>query len=404
MSRIVVQKYGGSSVADVDRIRRVAERIVRTKEKGYHVVAVVSAMGATTDELLALARTASKAPKKREMDMLLSVGERISMSLLSMAIQDMGYEAISFTGSQCGIITSDSHSNARIIDVKPVRISDELEKDNIVIIAGFQGMSYKREITTLGRGGSDTTAVALAAALGAEWCEMCSDVDGVYSADPRRIKGAEKIEALSYDEMEEMGVAGAEVLNPDAIEFAASRGLKVFLSSTFKEGAGTLLLKPEEDEKREMVKAIASSSLLYQIHLIYQENDNLSDFLKFLDDKEITSNSLQIQHQDTGTLDMIVDPDRVPDWREIKKKLYLSHGERISFNESLGSVSIIGAGIAREPSNLSRAVAAMSEARIDWRRIEVSRNRISFYVDKEKVDNGAETLHNTFFPIKGGAK
>src|SRR5689334_14135145 len=201
---IVVQKYGGSSVADVEKLRRVAQRVVETARAGKRVCVVVSAMGDTTDELLALARKVSDAPPRRELDMLLSCGERISMAPLSMAITDLGAEAISFTGSQSGIMTNDRHSGARIIEVRPIRIQDELERDRIVIVAGFQGVSYKREITTLGRGGSDTTAIALAAALGAEYCEICSDVDGVYSGDPRVVTATQLQHALTYDEMQEL--------------------------------------------------------------------------------------------------------------------------------------------------------------------------------------------------------
>ena len=183
---VVVQKYGGSSVADVTKLRRVADRVIRTKQAGHDVVVVVSAMGDTTDELLGLAKQVSTSPDRRELDMLLSAGERISMALLSMALRELGGDAISFTGSQSGIITNDRHVDARIVEVRPFRVQDELARGRIVVVAGYQGVSYRREVTTLGRGGSDTTAVALAAALGAEWCEICSDVDGVYSADPRR--------------------------------------------------------------------------------------------------------------------------------------------------------------------------------------------------------------------------
>jgi aspartate kinase len=190
---IVVQKYGGSSVADVQKLRHVAERVVRTRENGHEVVVVVSAMGDTTDDLLAMAKQVSPNPDRRELDMLLSAGERISMALLSMAIRELGGDAISFTGSQSGIITNDRHVDARIIEVRPFRVQDELTRGRIVVIAGYQGVSYKREVTTLGRGGSDTTAVAMAAALDAEYCEICSDVDGVYSADPRVVAAAHRI-------------------------------------------------------------------------------------------------------------------------------------------------------------------------------------------------------------------
>jgi aspartate kinase len=229
---IVVQKYGGSSVADVERLKKVATRVVETARAGKQVCVVVSAMGDTTDELIGLARKLSGTPHRREMDMLLSCGERISMALLSMAIAELGQEAISFTGSQSGIMTNDRHSGARIIEVRPVRIQDELDRGRIVIVAGFQGVSYKREITTLGRGGSDTTAVALAAALGAEYCEICSDVDGVYSADPRVVDAARLLEAISYDEMQELAEHGARVMNPQAVEFARKAGIAIYARAT----------------------------------------------------------------------------------------------------------------------------------------------------------------------------
>ena len=229
---IVVQKYGGSSVADVTRIRQVAERIMRTRAAGHDVAVVVSAMGDTTDELLALARNVAANPDRRELDMLLSAGERISMALLSLAIKELGGDAISFTGSQSGIITNDRHVDARIIEVRPFRVQDELARGRVVVIAGYQGVSYRREVTTLGRGGSDTTAVAMAAALGAEWCEICSDVDGVYTADPRVVPGARRVGALTYEETQELAEAGAKVLNAQAVEFAKEKGIAIYARAT----------------------------------------------------------------------------------------------------------------------------------------------------------------------------
>src|SRR5438445_5980562 len=229
---IVVQKYGGSSVADVNRLRLVAERIMRTKRQGHDVVVVVSAMGDTTDDLLGLAKQISANPDRRELDMLLSAGERISMALLSMAIRDLGGDAVSFTGSQSGIITNDRHADARIIEVRPIRVQDELARGKIVVIAGYQGMSYRREVTTLGRGGSDTTAVAMAAALGAEYCEICSDVDGVYTADPRVVPEARRIGTLSYEETQELAESGAKVLNAQAVEFAKEKGIAIYARAT----------------------------------------------------------------------------------------------------------------------------------------------------------------------------
>src|SRR5215207_95372 len=229
---VIVQKYGGSSVADVRKLKAVATRVMQTRAQGHEVVVVVSAMGDTTDELLTLAKQVSANPDRRELDMLLSAGERISMALLSMAIRELGGNAISFTGSQSGIITNDRHVDARIIEVRPFRIQDELTRGRIVVIAGYQGVSYRKEITTLGRGGSDTTAVAMAAALDAEYCEICSDVDGVYSADPRVVAAATRIAALSYEETQEMAEAGAKVLNAQAVEFAKERGVALYARAT----------------------------------------------------------------------------------------------------------------------------------------------------------------------------
>ena len=233
---IVIQKYGGSSVATPDKIKAVAERIAKTKDLGHDVVVVVSAMGNTTDELLSLAKAVSSTPQRRELDMLLTVGERISMALLSMALQDLGYHAVSFTGSQSGIITTNDHTNARIIRVTPYRIQNALSQHAIVIVAGFQGVSELKEITSLGRGGSDTTAIALAAALNATYAEICSDVDGVYSTDPRLVPSARHIDALSYDEMQSLSDAGAKVLHAEAVEWARQQNIEIRCASTHEEG------------------------------------------------------------------------------------------------------------------------------------------------------------------------
>src|SRR3954463_4652563 len=229
---IVVQKYGGSSVADGNRIRQGAGGNMGTKAAGHDVVVVVSAMGDTTDDLLKLAKQVSPNPDRRELDMLLTAGERISMALLSMAIRERGGDAISFTGSQSGIMTNDRHVDARIVEVRPFRVEDELARGRIVVIAGYQGVSYRREVTTLGRGGSDTTAVAMAAALGAEYCEICSDVDGVYTADPRVVPAARRIATLSYEETQELAESGARVLNAQAVEFAKEKGIAIYARAT----------------------------------------------------------------------------------------------------------------------------------------------------------------------------
>ena len=229
---IVVQKYGGSSVADVDRIRKVAERVAGTVAAGHRVVVVVSAMGHTTDALLALAAEVTDHPPRRELDMLLTAGERIAMAVLSMALHDLGIEAISFTGSQSGIITNDAHAGARIIEVRPYRLEDELERGRVVIVAGYQGVSYRREVTTLGRGGSDTTAVALAAALGAEYCEICSDVDGVMTGDPRVVDDPVRLAAITPEEMLALAEGGARVLATTAVAYARQQGITIWARAT----------------------------------------------------------------------------------------------------------------------------------------------------------------------------
>ena len=238
---LVVQKYGGSSVADVAKLRRVAERVARTRARGDDVVVVVSAMGNTTNELLALARTVSATPGRRELDMLISVGERVSMALLAMALQDLGVPARSFTGSQSGIITDTSHANARVVEVRPDRVRAALAAGEVAIVAGFQGVSRDREVTTLGRGGSDTTAVVLAGALGAAECEICSDVDGVWSADPRTVAGAVKLDVLSLDEALALACNGAKVLYEEAVAWARREGITLRASATAIEGGGTLV-------------------------------------------------------------------------------------------------------------------------------------------------------------------
>ena len=247
---VVIQKYGGSSVATPDKIQSVARRIAATKDLGHDMVVVVSAMGNTTDELLALAQAVSPEPQRRELDMLLTVGERISMALLSMSLQDLGYQAVSFTGSQSGIITTNDHTNARIIRVTPYRIQAALQRGQIVIVAGFQGVSELKEITSLGRGGSDTTAVALAAALKADYAEICSDVDGVYSTDPRKVPEAVHLTELNYDEMQSLSDAGAKVLHAEAVEWARAQGIEVRCASTHEDSQTFTRIRQAEGTPR----------------------------------------------------------------------------------------------------------------------------------------------------------
>ncbi|NCG21998.1 MAG: aspartate kinase [Rhodobacterales bacterium] len=258
--QIVVQKYGGSSVADVDRIGRVADRVAKTAASGKGVVVVVSAMGTTTDQLLELARKVSERPDRRELDMLISVGERITMALVAMALKDRGVQAVSLTGSQSGIITDEAHADARVIEVRPSRVRQALEEGKVVIIAGFQGVSRTREVTTLGRGGSDTTAVVLAAALNAVHCEICSDVDGVWSADPRVVPDAARLNEMGLGQALSMARGGAKVLFEDAVRYARDHGVTLHASSTFGPGAGTRL--QTAPESIELATVTADTSLM----------------------------------------------------------------------------------------------------------------------------------------------
>ncbi len=286
---IVVQKYGGSSVADVPKLLAVAQRVVQTRADGNRVVVVVSAMGNTTNELLGLARRVSPTPGRRELDMLISVGERITMALLSMAINDQGVPAVSFTGSQSGIITDENHSAARVIEVRPQRIQAALEQDKVVIVAGFQGVSRSREVTTLGRGGSDTTAVALAAALGATYCEICSDVDGVFSADPRLVREARQLNRMSFEEALALFRAGSKVLNAEATAFAAHHG--IVLKAVKTEGStGGTTVGPRQPQAPSRVAAVTVDS---QLDWVQPGADGLNGLLRFLDDNQVPVRSMR---------------------------------------------------------------------------------------------------------------
>lgn len=260
---VIVQKYGGSSVADVDKLKRIAGRVAAARQAGNDVVVVVSAMGNTTNELIALARRVSPSPGRRELDMLISVGERITMALLSMAINDLGVRAVSFTGSQSGIVTDECHASARVVEVRPQRVREALDQGQVVIVAGFQGVSRSREVTTLGRGGSDTTAVALAAALDADVCEIYTDVDGVFSADPRNVPGARKLDEMTFEEALTLFRAGSKVLHAEAMAFAARHGIVVGVLASEGSTGGTRIRPGTEQEGPRVVAVTVDKELLH---------------------------------------------------------------------------------------------------------------------------------------------
>ena len=361
--RIIVQKFGGSSVSTIEKIKAVAAKIVATRRAGFGVVAVVSAMGDTTDELLALARRVTADPSKRELDMLLSTGERISMALMSIAIQDLGEQSISFTGSQCGIITSDSHANARIIDVRPFRVQDELARGRIVIVAGYQGTSYKSEITTLGRGGSDTTAVALAAALGAEACDIYSDVDGIYSADPRIVPDAVKLSEVGYEEMQELARQGARVLNAQAVEFARQKGIALHAKSTFGGGEGTSIRRPDGFPDHQLrahrafgVRGVTGRDDVWMAELPPSAPEAVAAML----DAAAGADLLAAQVDSVRSATRLVGTaENVHDLVAFEARLRAAAGESLSFAAGYDTAAAVGLGVGDSPSALA---AAMQES------------------------------------------
>ncbi len=385
-SKIIVQKYGGSSVADVPSIQRVAQRIVAAHNEGRQVVVVVSAMGKTTDQLLQRAKEISASPPRRELDMLLTCGERASMALVSMAVSELGHEAISLTGSQSGIITNDRHSGARIIEVRPIRVQDELERGRIVIVAGFQGVSYKGEVTTLGRGGSDTTAVALAAALSAEYCEICSDVDGVYTGDPRVVDAAEMLEAISHDQMLELATHGAKVLHAGCVEIARRTGVALYARATAKYGGGTRIDLAGVAADVDAVGVTGQKQLVR----VRAEGQNCIDRVL----EAATAAAVPALHLDTDmqSADLWFGLADVPDWPSIRARLQTS----LDILEGVGAVSVVGDGIGGDTVKLQRARRVAAEAGIDIVAMSTSPLRVSLFCEEARVDALVRALHRAF--------
>jgi aspartate kinase len=383
----VVMKFGGTSVADPEKIRRVAARLVETKRAGVRVVAVVSAMGYHTDELLDLAHQVSPHPKPRELDMLISVGERISCALVAMAISDLGTDAISLTGSQAGIVTDTVHGKAKIVEVKAHRIHQELDGERIVLVAGFQGVSTEYDVTTLGRGGSDTTAVALAAALGADACEIYTDVDGVFTADPRLVEDAQKLHAVSYEEMLEMAASGAKVLQLRSVEFARNHGVKVHVRSTFTDESGTWIR--EEDER--MLEKALISGVTHTVDEVVYEVDGVrpADLFEVLAAAEVNVDTI-IQMDSR-----IVFSAPVEDRHQAEEAL---GGLSASFTEQqgLGKVSVVGAGMKSHPGVAAKTFATLRELGVEPKFVATSPIKIAFYVPRGAVHETVRALHSVF--------
>lgn len=398
---IVVQKFGGSSVADVHKLGRVADRIVATRRAGNDVVAVVSAMGKTTDGLLELAASVAGSgppgvgvdePPRRELDMLVSTGERVSMSLLSIAIQARGEDAISFTGSQCGIITNDRHFDARIIEVRPHRIEDELARGRIVIVAGYQGMSYKREITTLGRGGTDTTAVALAAALQADRCEIYSDVDGVYEADPRAVGEAAHLPEVDYATLQEMATAGAKVLCAQAIEWARRAGVAIYARSTFDPIDGprrqTLVRKfGPTDAAR--VRAVTCNAKVALIELC--DASRLGWLLERLDEGGVPVTEV---NAGASAAMVVVSLQNAPDWEATRREL--EGRDEVVVRGNVALVSVVGDGLTEEAATSRSFRRALEDEGCTPSAIFGSPLRLSAVIDADRTLEAQQVLHATF--------
>lgn len=376
---VVVQKYGGSSVADVEKLGKVADKVVAARRAGDQVVVVVSAMGKTTDQLLALAKQIDEAPPRRELDMLLTTGERVSMALLSMAIQKRGEAAISFTGSQSGIITNDRHFDARIIEVRPHRIEDELSRGKIVIIAGYQGMSYKREITTLGRGGSDTTAIALAAALGADRAEIYSDVDGVYSADPRVVPEAAHLPELGYEQMQEMADVGAKVLNATAVELAKKAKIHIHARASFAPGRETVV---REGGGEGAVSVVGQRGI---VRARVGGEPDLKRLLAVLSEAALPVRDVELA-QDAATL--LVPTALTPDWMAIEAKLRAEVASLV-LEAGLGAASVVG-------DLPERALLDALETVEGTRAASASGGRVSLLVPEARLDDAVRALHARF--------
>ena len=398
---LIVQKYGGTSVGDAERIKSVAERIVSTARAGNQVCVVVSAMGHSTDELVSLAAQVSEDPNPREMDMLLTAGERISMALLSMVISDLGYESISFTGSQAGIVTDTSHGRARILEVKGDRVRQALSGKKIAIVAGFQGVSTEYDVTTLGRGGSDTTAVALAAALGADACEIYTDVDGVYTADPRIVPTARKLHAVSYEEMLELAASGAGVLMLRAVEYARNYGVVLHVRSSFDYEDGTWVTEEDERMERAIISGIAhdTSEAKVVIQNVPDTPGVAARVFRPLADEGVNIDMIVQNVAEDGRTDIsfTMPTDDLRRARPVLDEIVGSVGaEGIATDPDIAKVSLIGAGMKSHPGVAADMFDAIADAGINIEIISTSSIRVSCVVRKFEVERAVRAVHDRF--------
>ncbi|MBX3274342.1 MAG: aspartate kinase [Sandaracinaceae bacterium] len=407
--RRVVMKFGGSSVATLERLRGVAARVARTRAEGWDVVVVVSAMGGTTDELVAQARALSAAPPAREMDVLLTSGEQASMALCAMAVAEAGAPAVSLTGAQSGIVTTNVHTNARIIELRPFRVEDELERGNVVIVAGFQGASYAGEITTLGRGGSDTTAVALAAALDAERCDIFSDVDGVYSADPRVVDDAQRLERLAYEEMQELARQGARVLNAQAVELARRHQIAIYARSTFG-GAAHTRVERADGAARARLRELSA----HGVTGVTGRKDLLrilcegaccggcaEDVLEALSECDVLSSGIEPRRD---RFDIVIATENLPDPAGFAARLEARFVEAgLVVRDGLGSASAVGLGVGDRPAALLEVLGVLRAASIEVVTSFTSREAVTCLVPVGEVDRAVQLLHRALLEVPAEA-
>jgi aspartate kinase len=398
---LVVQKYGGTSVAGPERIRRVADRVVSAAAAGGQVCVVVSAMGNTTDELLELASEVSSSPHPRERDMLLTAGERISMALLSMAINDLGREAVSFTGSQAGIVTDTAHGRARIVAMRSDRVRDALDEGRIVIVAGFQGVSTTFDVTTLGRGGSDTTAVALAAALGADVCEIYTDVDGVFTADPRLVPGARKLDTLTYEEMLDLAACGARVLMLRSVEYARNHGVPLHVRSSFSDAEGTRIVSQEESLESAIISGIAhdTSEAKATILGVPDQPGIAARVFRLLADAGVNVDMIVQNVSAAGHTDIsfTLPKDDVPEAERILQQLAGEiEASGVTCDPDIAKVSLIGAGMKSHPGVAADMFDALAEAGVNIEIISTSSIRVSCVIRAGDVERAVRAVHDRF--------
>lgn len=406
---IIVQKYGGSSVADVEKLKKIAKLIAAVKDQTHDVVAVVSAMGKTTNQLIDMAKFLSENPAKRELDMLLSTGERITMALLCIALNDLGIKAISLTGSQSGIITNDRYNDARVIEVRPFRVQDELAKDQVVVIGGFQGVSYKRDITTLGRGGSDTSAVALAAALKAERCEIYSDVDGVYTSDPNIVKAAKHLPEISYQQIQEMAESGAKVLNAQAIQFAKKAKIAIYARSTFNPGKETIIRELAPADKPGVIAVVHETDIVRIIYIRRNPDENFKSsfhiLINFLEKNDIPFKELNLIDSENTALtkvSFIISKKNVHSWEKIEKNLKNKFEDQINIDNSFGAVSLIGEGFSRDNRVMSGTILILKDNNIPYYGLVTTSFRVSILLKKEHLETGVAILHQYWINKQSG--